>query len=190
MWQKIKHFYIFLLIFNWSIIFKNFYEKYISYNVASAKDHEKEITNSNQLFLNVGINCETNQPVIIPEKGLFQNILITGTIGTGKTSSAMYPFTEQLIQKNIGMLVLDVKGNFHLKLKEMARKYNRKVTVIELRRKRKIQPIRQTQLETICFSKSLTHNSNTFFKPAYYRYLLARQSRALLNRMHQTLSHV
>ncbi len=46
--------------------------------------------------------------------------MITGTIGSGKTSSSMYPFTKQLLEYNsnninekIGMLILDVKGNFY-----------------------------------------------------------------------------
>lgn len=58
--------------------------------------------------------------------------MITGTIGTGKTSSAIYPFINQLLAHNMGMLILDVKGNLHVKVKEMARKYNKKVRVIEL----------------------------------------------------------
>lgn len=44
----------------------------------------------------------------------------------------MYPFVEQLIGQNVGMLILDVKGNFHKKVNEFARKYNKKITVIEL----------------------------------------------------------
>lgn len=143
LWQKIKLFYILIVIFNWSVIFKIFYEKHIkSYVSDSASPTNLEIKKLDQLHLDIGINCDNNLPIIIPERGLFQNILITGTIGTGKTSSAMYPFVEQLISQNIGMLVLDVKGNFHYKLKEMAKKYNKKVTVIELRRKRKIQFVR------------------------------------------------
>ncbi len=73
------------------------------------------------LFLLIGEN-EKSQNIIIDEKSLYQNILITGTIGTGKTSSAMYPFTKQLISYNskdsetkIGMLILDVKGNYYKK---------------------------------------------------------------------------
>ena len=54
----------------------------------------------------------------------------------------MYPFVEQLIKQNIGMLILDVKGNFHKKVKEFADKYNKTVTVIELSRKRNLQPFR------------------------------------------------
>ena len=33
--------------------------------------------------------------IIVDEKGMYQNFLITGTIGTGKTASAMYPFLKQ-----------------------------------------------------------------------------------------------
>lgn len=58
-------------------------------------------------------------------------MLITGTIGSGKTSSAMYPFTKQLLEYNsenindkIGMLILDVKGNYYEKVLEYAKLYN------------------------------------------------------------------
>lgn len=57
--------------------------------------------------------------------------MITGTIGSGKTSSAMYPFTKQLMEynyinsdKKIGMLILDVKGNYYKQVKLYAKKYN------------------------------------------------------------------
>ena len=42
-----------------------------------------------QNALIVGKDLETQKLISIPEKGLYQNMLITGTIGTGKTSSAM-----------------------------------------------------------------------------------------------------
>ena len=47
--------------------------------------------------LYVGNTFNDNSPIYINEKGLYQNILVTGTIGSGKTSSAMYPFCKQLI---------------------------------------------------------------------------------------------
>ena len=72
---------------------------------------EKKSFNLNLL---IGLD-ENGQKITLNEKSLYQNILITGTIGTGKTSSAMYPFTKQLISYNsdditakIGMLILDV----------------------------------------------------------------------------------
>ncbi|MGD7407602.1 hypothetical protein ACQCP7_26405, partial [Ralstonia pseudosolanacearum] len=39
-----------------------------------------------------------NNNIYISENSLYQNILVTGSIGSGKTSSAMYPFTKQLIK--------------------------------------------------------------------------------------------
>ena len=60
---------------------------------------------------------DIREKIYLPEKGLYQNFIITGTIGTGKTSSAMYPFTEQIIRHNslhlnnkFALLILDVKG--------------------------------------------------------------------------------
>lgn len=99
------------------------------------------------LSLQVGLDVKTGEDVFIFEKGLYQNILITGTIGTGKTSSAMYPFTKQLIKQNIGMLILDVKGNFHKKIKEFAKTYNRKVIVIELGGKETYNPLDKPNLK-------------------------------------------
>ena len=86
----------------------------------------------NELKLLIGENVNTKEIIYLPEKSLYQNILITGTIGTGKTSSAMYPFTKQLIKyenfnnnKKLGMLILDVKGNYYRKVVEFAYEFNR-----------------------------------------------------------------
>lgn len=134
LWHKIKLFYFIFLTVSWSILLWNYFKHSPLQNSEKLppKTLIDEFSASNELSLIVGKNELENTLITIPEKGLFQNILITGTIGTGKTSSAMYPFVEQLISKNIGMLILDVKGNFHLKVKEIAKKYDRKVTVIEL----------------------------------------------------------
>lgn len=65
--------------------------------------------------------------------------MITGTIGLGKTSSAMYPFTKQFIEynhnnpdKKIGMLILDVKGNYYKQVLSYAKQYNLEDDVIVL----------------------------------------------------------
>ena len=87
---------------------------------------------SSDLNLLIGKDQE-NQFLFINEKGLYQNILITGTIGSGKTSSAMYPFTRQLIEykstnkkEKMGLLILDVKGNYYKQVEEYCTLYNRK----------------------------------------------------------------
>ena len=81
-------------------------------------------------------NDEKNNKIFIPEKGLYQNILVTGTIGSGKTSSALYPFTKQLINFNsdnlnkLSFLILDVKGNYYSKVLDFAKECNRLKDVI------------------------------------------------------------
>lgn len=84
-----------------------------------------------KLNLLIGKDFNSKEDIFIPESGLYQNFLITGTIGTGKTSSAMYPFTRQLLEYNtnnpddkIGMLILDVKGNYCNQIKKYVTQYN------------------------------------------------------------------
>lgn len=78
LWHKLKVFYIIILTFNWSILFNTIYEKsYISFNFESAVKSENKLLDKGQLFLEVGTNCTDNSQITIPEKGLFQNILIT-----------------------------------------------------------------------------------------------------------------
>lgn len=66
-----------------------------------------------------------NFPVYLPILGLYQNMLVTGSIGSGKTSSLLYPLTEQLLQMNFSgkyksaYLILDVKGNYHKFVKKV-----------------------------------------------------------------------
>lgn len=68
----------------------------------------------------------------------------------------MYPFTEQLISykasikaSKIGMLILDVKGNYYSKVLEYAKRYNRldDVIVIELNGKYKYNPLHKPHLK-------------------------------------------
>lgn len=102
---------------------------------------KKSIKTSGHLQLKIGQVEGSKETIYIPESGLYQNFLITGTIGSGKTSSAMYPFTRQLLEfnysnsnKKIGMLILDVKGNYYNQVKEYAQKFNldKDLIVLEL----------------------------------------------------------
>ncbi len=104
----------------------------------------------------IGKNTKTNKNIYLPESGLYQNFLITGTIGSGKTSSAMYPFTEQLLKynsnnpdKKIGMLILDVKGNYYKQIEQYAKKYNllKDLSIIELGGKVKYNPLHKPNLK-------------------------------------------
>ena len=124
----IRCWYIISIIICWCFFLDSLYKKL---NITPKKENlTQESVNKNALI--IGKSLETNEAIVIPEKGLYQNVLITGTIGTGKTSSAMYPFTKQLIDKNMGMLILDVKGNFHKKVEEYAERNKRNIIKIEL----------------------------------------------------------
>lgn len=107
---------------------------------------------------------DKNEKVFIEEKSLYKNILITGSIGSGKTSSAIYPFTKQLIDYNsssfenkLGFLILDVKGNYYSKVYDFARNANRlkDLIVIELGGKYKYNPLDKPNLSSTILANRL-----------------------------------
>ena len=133
LWHYIKITYIFTFIFS-NLVFSNFiYTRFIKkiFNKSCSnniKKNKKILStslstnlNSSNLNLLIGFDSISNSNIYIPESGLYQNFLITGTIGSGKTSSAMYPFTEQLIKYNYSNPVsythlMDFSYNMHLLL--------------------------------------------------------------------------
>lgn len=166
LWNFIRKTFIPFFIFSlfvfsiilFSFIFNNF--SFINYRPQKQEPQYLK----NELRLLVGNNITNNLPVYISEKGLYQNILITGTIGTGKTSSAMYPFTRQLISyssndvnKKLGMLILDVKGNYYTKVLEYAEEFNRlnDVIVIELKGSFKYNPLDKPYLKPSVIANQL-----------------------------------
>ena len=91
LWNLLKNIYLIFYFLANIILFilKNFlFKKTIKNNFSYL---------SNFFNLYIGKNEKTLEKILIPEKGLYQNMFITGTIGTGKTSSAMYPFVRQLM---------------------------------------------------------------------------------------------
>lgn len=95
--------------------------------------------------------------VVVPEKGLHQDFLITGGKGTGKTQSCMYPFTKQMIyykaysqDEKAGMLILDVKGNYTKETLKCASDVNRleDVIVINLSGQYRYNPLHKPTLKT------------------------------------------
>ena len=55
---------------------------------------------------------ENDECFAVTEQALYQNLLITGSIGSGKTSGAISWITYRLLKSGKGGLILDVKGNF------------------------------------------------------------------------------
>ena len=178
LWHFIKIIFIISELFNLIIISNLLFSKLINFsNNQFSKNNkilkllfnkkEKNITppkidfNNLQLFIG---NNENNKNIYIPEKGLYQNIIVTGTIGSGKTSSAMYPFTKQLInyknnnfENKIGMLILDVKGNYQFQVKEFCKQFNRldDLIIIELGGKYKYNPLNKPNLKASILANRL-----------------------------------
>lgn len=148
LWQNIKILFVLfaflsVLIISMNISFSISNSRFIQSIFNKHKNNNLE-RDSNSLQLVVGLNKESGKTLAIPEYGLFQNILITGTIGSGKTSSAMYPFTKQLLEykyndasSKIGMLILDVKGNYFSQVYNYAQNIGRLNDLIEIKIKGK-----------------------------------------------------
>ena len=68
---------------------------------------------------------ENDECVSIREDALYQNVLITGSIGSGKTSGAISRLTYSLIKSGKCGLILDIKGNFAHTIEEMCKRCGR-----------------------------------------------------------------
>ena len=150
-------FYAFSNTFLFNIIYSKFYIP-----ISQSTNSQNNIKNTS-LNLLIGYNSYNNSNIYINESGLYQNFLITGTIGTGKTSSAMYPFTNQLLKynsinsKKIGILILDVKGNYFKYVNDIAQKYNLQNDIIEisLNSNIKYNPLHKPNLTPIVLANRL-----------------------------------
>jgi hypothetical protein len=82
---------------------------------------------------------ETPHWLEIPERGLFTGIAILGAVGSGKSSSCMYPYAEQILaykahdpEQRIGGIILEVKGDFCRKVKQILNRHGRGDDYIEI----------------------------------------------------------
>src|SRR5215470_3035338 len=85
------------------------------------------------------IPSESPRWLSLGERALFTGIIFIGSVGTGKTSAGMRPAAEQLVafqyhdkKRRIGGLVLEVKGDFCLQVREIMAKYAREQDYIEI----------------------------------------------------------
>ena len=159
-WNIIKFSSIFFYIISQLIIFYFIFSKIFRKKI---KKENYSIKKLPSFSLQIGFD-DNNNLIYIPEKSLYQNILITGTIGTGKTSSAMYPFTKQLIEykgynseEKLGMLILDVKGNYYLQVKKYAKIYEREkdLVVLDLSGEIRYNPLDKPNLKSTVLANRL-----------------------------------
>lgn len=165
LWTYIKSsFIIFYILSNYIFVNAITFRFNLFPKTYSNKTSSYEEKNTSSLQLLIGKDISSNKKIYIPEPGLYQNFLITGTIGTGKTSSAMYPFTEQFIKYNslhpnnkLGILILDVKGNYFKQVKHFATKYNLEKDILEISLNSKIRynPLYKPNLNPLILANRL-----------------------------------
>ena len=161
-WHFFKIFYIIILLFSSSSISYLLISNFFKNEKKEQKLHLKTLDNNLRVL--VGFSPSQKKDIYLPEKSLYQNILITGTIGSGKTSSAIYPFSEQLIKyksnrskEKLGILCLDVKGNFYKQIRFYAKKFGRlnDLIVIGLNSKETYNPLDKPNLNPLVLANRL-----------------------------------
>jgi hypothetical protein len=106
-----------------------------------------EVRKRNQLFVVLGEvhNQLDRKPSLsphwltIPEKGLYTGIAVFGSIGSGKTQSAILPLMRQLFgyrannnAEKLSGIVLEVKGDLCRQLRAVLREVNRENDYVEI----------------------------------------------------------
>lgn len=156
--------YIFSNIIFSCFLFNKFFLNIFSKKLKKNNKNENINYNNSKFNLIIGKDLNSKNNILIPESGLYQNFLITGTIGSGKTSSAMYPFTEQLMKYNsknindkISMLILDVKGNYYNQILKYANLYNleKDVIIIGLNSNNFYNPLHKPNLKPIVLANRI-----------------------------------
>lgn len=126
-WNKFKVIYfvsmsifsvIVITVFRLKIL--NFAKRYVKGILKEESVHE-ELDESGYIIA----KTEDDEVVSITDDAMYQNVLITGSIGSGKTSGAICNILYNLIKSGKGGLILDVKGNFVDTVKEMCIRTNR-----------------------------------------------------------------
>ena len=120
-----------LICFFYSIVYV------IVLKISNIKPDEKR----NTMDFEVGKDLLLCKPIYFKRAGMYQNILITGSIGSGKTSSVFTNLLEYLILKNIKGLILDVKGNYIDTIKRICKKYDKNFLEISLNGSLKYNPL-------------------------------------------------
>ncbi len=84
LWFYLKIIYTITFIISWSFIFNFIFDKFIKHKLNIKKNIKLSTIGTKGFSLLVGNSEDLKAPIYIPLKGLYQNILITGTIGSRK----------------------------------------------------------------------------------------------------------
>ena len=121
----IKYIFIVSLVFSNLIVFY-----YIICNFIPNKSTYSKKKLAPIFGLLIGKDKSANK-IYLPEKSLYQNILVTGSIGSGKTASAIYPFAKQLIEYK-DFYLIEYGDSVGLAHKSDIKKYQGTFVVVDL----------------------------------------------------------
>ncbi len=93
-------------------------------NIKEMLINEKDDACNKDIIYDIAYD-ENDECISILEDALYQNVLITGSIGSGKTSGAVSRLVYPLLKSGKGGLILDVKGNFVDRVEEMCKRCGR-----------------------------------------------------------------
>lgn len=98
LWNYIKIAYCVTLFISSFFILNsiNIFFKFNKVPKTNKKPKSNNIVEKNNFSLLIGNNANTYEKVFIPEKGLYQNILITGTIGSRKNKFSYVPIVKSI----------------------------------------------------------------------------------------------
>lgn len=95
--------------------------------ISNEKAHQEILSNSNN---NLILKYDDGNGLSIQSAN--HNVLVTGTTGSGKTSSVILPMLNNLISSGKSGVVIDVKNNFTEKVYSIAKEYGREGDVVEI----------------------------------------------------------
>jgi len=108
-WQYFKNLYV----ISFNIFFIIIFSKVV--NLYSIKIKENNLTEENKNNTQketIYIGYNDKETVYLNKEELYKNLLITGSIGTGKTYSGINKFCRYMVENKIPGLIIDVKGNY------------------------------------------------------------------------------
>jgi len=159
---------------------KCIYDLYLFLNKSKIKEEER-FKENNVIKNEVVLGKKDNKLIYITKEGLYQNILITGSIGSGKTSGAISNILEGLIKNNLCGLIIDVKGNYIDTVNLIAKKYNRQKDIVKFTLENELEynPLMgnisdiemSSMLKKILVLLSYSNNSDSFWLDKVESYL-------------------
>lgn len=82
----------------------------------------------------VGVNKKNNKEVLWREADRRKHMMIVGPIGSGKMSQSIVPFIAQdLKNENMGITLIEPKGDLALRVNDLAKEYGRKTFYFDLK---------------------------------------------------------